>query len=201
MPRRRDADLLAEAVAADGEAFRLMLDGRPDEARRVLRRAAALYRASWEAAPPRAFGRLVAMMTSALLAGDAGEAAAFARRELGGVADSPTSAYAQALAALIEGRDDDARAPAETMRRAGGAFGRAGDAVAALAAGDGPAYARAVAAIVDDFAARDAHLTGVAVADTAMALEVLAGRRGMAADPPSPLMPPRPEAPADRRGR
>ena len=41
-----------------------------------------------------------------------------------------------------------------------------------------------------DFAGRDAHLTGVAIADTAVMLEAFAAPRGMAANPPSPLLPP-----------
>ncbi len=40
-----------------------------------------------------------------------------------------------------------------------------------------------------DFEARDAHVTGVPVADTAMLMEALADRRGIAARPRSPLIP------------
>jgi hypothetical protein len=60
----------------------------------------------------------------------------------------------------------------------------------ALAAGDAPAYREAVSAIVRDFEGRDAHLTGVPVADTAMLMEALAAPRGLAAAPDSEMMPP-----------
>ena len=40
-----------------------------------------------------------------------------------------------------------------------------------------------------DFEARDQHLSGVAIADTALVLERLAEPRGMAAHPAGPLVP------------
>jgi hypothetical protein len=183
------ADLLTAAVAADGAAFRAMFDGHPDTARAELRRAARLYRESWDASPPRSYGRLVAHLKSAVLAGDAAEAAAWARTALGGVSDSPTSAYALAVIALVEGDDAEATGAADVMRGGGGAFARTADALGALAARDAPAYAAAVAAVVADFEGREAHLTSVPVADTAMLLEALAAGRGMAAHPASPLIP------------
>ena len=183
------ADLMAEGIRADGEAYRAMLDGRPAEAAARLREAAGLFRASWEAAPPRSYGRLVAYLTSAILAGEGTEAAAYARAELEGACDSPTSCYALAVAALAEGDDAAAARAAEAMPEGGEAFARAAEALAALAAHDAGRYGVAVAAIVADFEARDAHLTGVPVADTALLMEALAGARGMAARPRSPLMP------------
>ena len=75
------------------------------------------------------------------------------------------------------------------MAEGGDAFARAGAALAALAAGDADAYRDAVLAIVRDFEGRDAHLTGVPVADTAMLMEALAAPRGMAVRPDSPVMP------------
>jgi hypothetical protein len=182
-------DLLTEGVAADGAAFRALFAGRPDEARESLREAAALYRRSWELAPPRSFGRLVAYLKSAVLAGDGAGAAAYTRDALGGACDSPTSCYALALAALAAGDDVAAADAAEGMREGDAAFGRAAEALAALAAGDGERYGRAVTAIVRDFEGRDAHLTGVPVADTAMLMEALARPRGIAGDPASPLIP------------
>jgi hypothetical protein len=44
-------------------------------------------------------------------------------------------------------------------------------------------------AIVEDFEGREAHLTGVPIADTALMLERLAERRGLAAHPESLLLP------------
>ena len=185
----RHADLLSEAVRIDGDAYRAMFAGRWDDARAALRDAAALYRASWEAAPPRSYGRLVAHLKSAVLAGEGAPAAAFVRAELRDACDSPTSCYALAVAALVEDDDATAAEAAVAMREGGGSFARTADAIAALAARDGDAYAAAVAAIVRDFEGREAHLTGVPVADTAMLAEHLAARRGMAARPASELIP------------
>jgi hypothetical protein len=183
------ADLLAEGIRADGAAFRALYEGRPDDARARLREAAALYRSSWELAPPRSFGRLVAHLKSAVLAGEGAEAAAYVRAQLGDACDSPTSCYALAVAALVEGDDGAAAAAAAGMAEGGDAFARAGEALAGLAAGDAARYRAAVQAIVADFEGRDAHLTGVAVADTALLMEALAAPRGLAARPASPLMP------------
>ena len=183
------AKLLAQAIRADGEAFRAMFDGRGDDAAARLREAAGLYRSSWEAAPARSFGRLVAYLKSAVLAGDGDAGAAWVLGELDGACDSPTSCYALAVAALVAGDDPLAAEGAAGMREGGEPFARASEALAALAAGDGPRYRDAVGAIVVDFEGRDAHLTGVPIADTAVLMEALAERRGMAARPASPLMP------------
>ncbi len=75
------------------------------------------------------------------------------------------------------------------MRGGSDAFDRTADAITALAERDGGAYATALDAIVADFAAREDHLTGVAIADTAAMLERLAAARGMAANASSPLLP------------
>ena len=61
-------DAMREAIAADGEAQRALLAG--ESAREPLRRAANAYRASWEAAPPRSFGRLVGYAKASILAGE-----------------------------------------------------------------------------------------------------------------------------------
>lgn len=183
------ADLLDAGVAADGTAFQALLAGRAGDARDAFREAAALYRASWELAPPRSYGRLVAHLKSAVLAGDGAEAAAWVEGELDGECDSPTSCYALAIAALARGDDPLAARAAGGMAEGGDAFARAGAALAALAAGDADAYRDAVLAIVRDFEGRDAHLTGVAVADTAMLMEALAAPRGMDVRPDSPVMP------------
>jgi hypothetical protein len=75
------------------------------------------------------------------------------------------------------------------MAAGGEPFARAGEALGAIAAGDRDRYAAAVAAIVADFEGRSSHLTGVAVADTAMLMEALAAPRGMAVRPRSELIP------------
>jgi hypothetical protein len=187
------ADLLREAIATEARAHRALLAGEPagDE----LKAAAALYRASWEAAPPRSYGRLIGMLKAAVIAGDATGAASYARAALAGAADSPPACYAVALAALVDGDDGAAAAGAAGMRSGSPPMGRAADAIAALAGRDAAAYGGALHAIVADFEARDEHLTGVAIADTALMLERLAEARGMACGASSPLLPPAPAQP------
>jgi hypothetical protein len=183
---------LLEALDAEARGQRALLAGDAANAEAAMRAAADAYRRSWEVAPPTSFGRLVGMLKAAVIAGDAGEEAAYARRALPDPPDppeSPTAGYAVALAALVQGDDGLAAAAARGMRSGGPAFARAADAVEALATGDGDAYAAAVAAIVADFEVRDRHLTGVPIADTALMLERLAERRGLACRPRSPLLP------------
>jgi hypothetical protein len=185
----RDWRLMQQAVATEADGHRALLSGDDDAGRDLMRRASALYRESWDAAGARAFGRLIGMQKAAIIAGDGSAEAAYARAELGPEGDSPPSWYALAIAALVEGDDDLARRAAEGMREGPGAFRRAADCIAALADGDADRYSTAVAAIVGDFEQRDEHLTGVPIADTALMLERIAAQRGMAAQPPSELLP------------
>ena len=97
------------AIRADGEGLRALLDGDEEARPRAAAEAVARYRASWELAPPRSYGRLVGMLKAAVIAGDAAEAAAYAR----GRSARPTPRrphYVRAIAALVEGDDDAARA-------------------------------------------------------------------------------------------
>src|SRR4051812_13653517 len=177
------------AIRLDGEGLRALLDGDDALGRERLGEAVARYRASWELAPPRSFGRLIGMLKAAVIGGAGpAEAAAYVRAAVP-EADSPPSAYVRAVAALVEGDDEAAAAFAGGMREGSPAFGRTADAIAALAAGDGGTYAAAVRAIVTDFEGRPEHLTGVPVADTALMLETLAEPRGLAAHPVSALLP------------
>ena len=102
---------------------------------------------------------------------------------------TPPAGYALAVAALVAGDDDAAIRFAGAMRGASDAHDRTADAVTAIARGDAAAYRGAVAAIVDDFAARDEHLTGVPIADTAAMLEAIASERGLGAGLHGPLLP------------
>jgi hypothetical protein len=129
------------------------------------------------------------MLKSAILSGDGGHAAVYARQALSDACDSPPSCYALAIAALAQGDDEAALGAIAGMRGDGEAFDRTAAAMAALVHGDAGAYADAVAAIVADFATRETHLTGVAFADTVVMLERLAAPRGLAARPASSLMP------------
>ena len=187
--------LLTAAIERDGEAQRAMMAGDLALAREAFLAAADLYRQSWEQAPPRSYGRLVGMLKAAVLSGDATETAAaadYARVALADDADaagSTTASYALALAALIEGDDAAASTNGATMRGGSEAFDRTATAIAALAGQDRDGYAAAVAEIVRDFEQRSAHLTGVAIADTALVLERLAASRGLAAGLDSEVLP------------
>lgn len=205
MPPRKHQELLTAAIEREGEAQRRLLADDLDGARAEFAAAADMYRQSWEAAHARAYGRLVGMLKAAVLAGGGTDQAAYARAALGeGDPESPTASYAQALAALILGEDQDARLWAERMStvgnasRSGGtdAFVQTGEAVAAIASHDGQGFAVALAAIVHDFEQRSEHLTGVAIADTALVLGALAARRGMTAAIESPVLPVPPGPPS-----
>jgi hypothetical protein len=130
------------------------------------------------------------MLKSAVLAGGGRDEADYVRAALAEqVGDSPTAAYALAIAALIVGDAAGAELWASRMRGGSDAFGRTADAIAGLAAGDPAAFAVAIGAIVRDFESRTDHLTGVAIADTALMLELLAEPRGISAGVHSPLLP------------
>ena len=187
---KRHQELLTDAIARDGDAGRALLAGRTEEARAALLEAAELYRSSWEEAPPASYGRLVGMLKAAVLAGGGAAQAEYVRSQLGdGGAESPTAAYAQALAALIEGEDAAAREWSSHMRPGAEAFARTADAIDALASRDGARCQTALSEIVRDFEQRADHLTGVAIADTALMLQELAARRGMEAELHSDLLP------------
>jgi hypothetical protein len=193
MPPGEHRDAMVEAIALEGTAHRALLAGDAATATDILRTAAARYRASWELAPPRSYGRLIGMLKALVIAGDdeaARDGAAYVRAQVGETDASPPAWYALAIAALVEGDDALAARAAEGMGAAGvEPFLRTAAAVDALARADGAAYAGALAAIVADFEARDEHLTGVPIADTALMLERLADARGIAARPRSALLP------------
>ena len=152
--------------------------------------AERLYRASWEAAPPGGYGRLVGMLKAAILRRDAAAAAGYARSALADAIDSPTAAYALALACLAAEDDAGAGAAAAQMTAGGEVFEHTAAAIAALARRDEASYAEALRAIIAGFESRESHLTGVPIADTAIVLERLAEARGIAQRPVSPLLPP-----------
>jgi hypothetical protein len=182
-------DLLLDALRLEAEGHRLLLAGDAESAHAPLWEAAGRYRASWEVAPPASYGRLVGMLKAAILAGGGADEARYALDALEGAPDTPTASYARAIAATVLGDERAALAATEAMRAGSPAFGRAADALRALAQRDGDAYARAVGAIVTDFEGREEHLTGVAIADTALMMERLAEPLGLALHPRSALMP------------
>jgi hypothetical protein len=174
---------LDAALAAEADAYRALLAG--DDARPALVRARDAYLASHAETGPTSWGRLLGALKMTILAGD--EAEPIARRALAEAADadSPASAYVRALAQVALGEMPDV----EPMLAAGDSFARTGRALAALGGGDRASYEAALAEIVADFEARDQHLSGVAIADTALVLERLAEPRGMAVRPSGPLIP------------
>lgn len=190
---KRHQELLTAAIERDGEGQRALLAGELPIVRDAFVSAAELYRRSWEQAPPRSYGRLVGMLKAAVLSGDDPvPAAEYARAALADDKDadgSPTASYALAIAALVAGDDQEAGQRAEAMRGGSEAFDRTATALAALARGDASGYAAGVEGIVRDFEQRSAHLTGVAIADTALVLERLAAPRGMAAGVRSEVLP------------
>ncbi len=181
---------MTAAIAREEIAHQAALDGDLDAGRAAFLEAAATYRASWELAGPKSYGRLVGMLKASILGGRGIDDARYVEQTLEGAeATSPTAAYAQAVAALVLGDHHRATEWAELMRDASPAFARTSTAITALASADADAYRDALAEIVDDFAARDAHLTGIPIADTALMLEVLAGPRRLRADLDGPLLP------------
>jgi hypothetical protein len=181
-------DLLREAIAVEAGGQRALLAGSPEAAAAFLE-SSQLYRRSWELASPTSFGRLIGMLKAAVIAGDAGSAAAYARTQLPDPPESAPSSYALAIAALVEHDEATARAASAAMRGGSPPFIRTADAIDALLDHDRARYATALAAIVADFESREEHLTGVPIADTALMLERLAAPRGMACEPASPLLP------------
>lgn len=174
---------LDDALAAEAEAYRTLLAG--GDASPAFARARDAYLASHAETGPNSWGRLVGGLKMAILAGAGAEAVAREAIAEVGEARSSASAYARALAQVVLGAPPDVG----PMLAAGDAFARTGRALAAIGAGNGAAYEAALHAIVADFAARDQHLSGVPIADTALVLERLAGARGMAGGPSAGILP------------
>jgi hypothetical protein len=155
-------------------------------------RSAERYRESWEHAPPESWGRPIGAIKSRILAGDWEAAADDARWALGtGAAesDSPIGSYAAALAFATLGEWDEVRPHADYARTHETFPSEVGDALAFIAAEDVVGYVEAVEEVLESFETRDAYLEDVPVADTVLVLQALAGRRGMAAELDSELLP------------
>jgi hypothetical protein len=174
---------LDAALAAESDAYRALLAG--TDAGPALLRARDAYLASHAETGPASWGRLLGALKMAILAGDGVEP--IARRAVAevGQAETPASAYLLALAQVALGQRPDV----EAVLAAGDSFARTGRALGALGDGDRAGYAAALGEIVADFEGRDQHLSGVAIADTALVLERLAEPRGMAVRPAGPLVP------------
>ena len=159
-----------------------------------LMRAAERWRASWDAGAPRdAWGRPVGAIKASLLAGDDAAAAELAHWTLdlgSATAPSPIGRYAAALALLVLERWPEARHVAESLRERADFPHDVGDALAFVAAPDPVDFAAAVDSVVTSFETRSEYLEDVPVADTALVLDRLAARRGIAHElPDSPVLP------------
>lgn len=191
-PDPRQRQLTRTGNAAGAAALSLRMLDRPGEAAEWFRRAAERYRESWEGAPPGSWGRPIGAIKSRLLAGDAAGAEADSRWALeagAAAAESPIGGYAAALALLTLGRDGEAAAQAERIRRAEGFPPDVGDALLALATGDATGYEAAVGSVLHSFETRMEYLEDIPVADTVLVLQELAASRGLAVDLSSALLP------------
>ncbi len=131
-------------------------------------------------------------MKSRLIAGDREGALEDARWALDAGAaksESPIGRYAAALAHLVRGEDADAAELATTLEGRDDFPAAVADTLVPLSAGTLTAYETAIHALLDDFEARTEFLEDIPVADTVLALEALASRRGLTASPRSPLLP------------
>jgi hypothetical protein len=191
-PDSRQRQLTRLGNAAAGAGLALLMQGDRDRAGVWLARAAARYRESFAEAPPGSWGRPIGAVKALVLAGDwpaAEDAAAWALETGAAEADSPIGNYAAALALLVLGRDAEARVQADGIRTRDDFPADVGDALAFIAVQDVAGYVVAVEAVLESFEQRDEYLEGLPVADTVLVLQALAGRREMAAELSSELLP------------
>ena len=145
-------DLMLQAIAREARRIAPRWRATATSRRSAYGDAVALYRQSWELAPPKSYGRLVGLLKAAVLGGAGAQGAAYVRGQLAAEAagePSPTAGYVLAVAALIAGDDDAAVRFAGAMRGASEPHDRTADAITAIAHGDAAGYRDAVAAIVD----------------------------------------------------
>jgi hypothetical protein len=190
-PAARQKQLLRMATAAGAAGLARLMEGREAQARGWFVRSAERYRESYVHAPAGSWGRIIGALKARLLAGDDDGAlrdAEWARAEGAAASGSPIGRYAAALAAAMLGDDGEVGRLAASLRSEEFPAAVAA-ALAALAAGDGDAYADALGLVLRDFEGRQAFLEDVPVADTVLVLEALAEPRGLAARPASPLVP------------
>ncbi len=189
-PDERQRQLTRMGNAAYGAGLCALMQGA--DAREWLERAAARWRESYAEAPPGSWGRPIGTIKALVLVGDwaaAEEAARWTLAEGAGEAESPIGRYAAALACLVLGRWPDARVHADELRIRDDFPADVGDALAMIAAEDVVAYVEAVESVLESFETRDAYLEDVPVADTVIVLQALAGRRNLAAELTSKLLP------------
>ena len=189
-PDQRQRQLTRMGNAAGAAALTALMAGR--DGGEWFARSAERYRESWEHAPPESWGRPIGAIKSRILAGDWEGAADDARwaLEVGAAeSDSPFGSYAAALAfARSESGTTCGHTPTSPARTRSSRV-QVADALAFIAAEDVVGYVEAVEEVLESFETRDAYLEDVPVADTVLVLQALAGRRGMAAELESELLP------------
>jgi hypothetical protein len=186
--RQRQLTRMANAAGAAGLAA--LMAGR--DGTEWLGRAAERYRESWEHAPPGSWGRPIGAIKARILAGDWEGAEADARWALdvnAAESESPIGRYAAALASAVLGEWDDVRVHANFARTHETFPNEVADALAFVAAEDVVGYVEAVETVLESFETREEYLEDMPVADTVLVLQALAGRRGMAAELESELLP------------
>jgi hypothetical protein len=92
-------------------------------------------------------------------------------------AESPIGRYAGTLALLVLDRDEEASAVAPTLGE--GFPADVANALVAISGHDLTRYQMAVSSVRRSFEQQEAFLEDVPVCDTALALDVLAARRGL----------------------
>jgi hypothetical protein len=193
-PDQRQKQLVRAAMAAGAVGLVRLMQAREVEAAGWFTRSAERYRESWQDAPPESWGRLVGAIKSRLLAGDPDSTALDARWALEqrrADSASPICRYAEALALLALGEDEEAALLARALgAEEPDAFPAAvAAALGALAVSDAEGYRTAAASVLASFETREAYLEDIPVADTVLMLEALAEARGLAARLASPLLP------------
>ena len=189
-PDARQRQLTRMGNAAGAAGLAALMAGR--DGGEWLARAAERYRESWEHAPLGSWGRPIGAIKARILAGDWEGATADARWALdagAGEAESPIGRYAAALAYGVLGEWDDMRLHADYARTHEAFPNEVADALAFIAAEDVVGYIVAVEDVLESFETRDEYLEDIPAADTVLVLQALAGKRGMAAELESELLP------------
>jgi hypothetical protein len=170
-----ERQLVQLANSAWAAGLSLLMAGDREGAAEWLQRSAARYRESWTAD---AWGRPIGAMKALLIAGaDAREAASWTLDSGAAQAESVIGRYAGVLALLVLERDEEAGVLTPTL---GDGFPvDVALALGALVVHDPEAYRAAVTSVRRSFEEQGAFLEDVPVSDTALALDVLAARRGL----------------------
>ena len=192
-PDERQRQLTRMGNAAWAAGLSLLMLGRQDEGNAWLLRAADRYHESWPDAPPGSWGRPIGAMKSRLIAGDWEGARKDARWALDAGAaesESPIGRYAAVLAHLVFGEDAEAEDLTATLHDRDNFPAPVAGTLAALAAHEVRGYEAAIRSLLADFEARDEFLENIPVADTVLALQVLADSRGLTIALVSPFLAP-----------